>query len=527
MKYLILLFCFLGSVTIWSQPNIGLVHSIFGTSEGYTLFSPESNTSVYLVNNCGEKVNEWTFSEQPGITCYLLENGNLLRAGRDSLEVRDWSNSLVWSYAINLNELNQHHDIEPLPNGNILIVSTDRLTAAEIILEGRDPLNVGPIFILDKILELMPFGTNDAAVVWEWKFVDHLIQDIDATKNNFGAISDHPELLDVNFDNQELGDYTHVNSVDYNPELDQILISARNMSEVYIIDHSTTTAEAASHSGGDSNRGGDFLWRWGNSQVYGQGGVINQKIYQQHDAKWVEQGYLDEGKISVFNNGGDGTATFSSVHLLEPKIENDVYTLSNNVFLPIDFDWSWSGELLNDTVLEGRKSGGHSLPNGNFIICETTRGMVSEIIKTGTHVWSYVNPHGVSILDQNDVILSNTMFRAEKYPIDYLGFVGQDMSTAGIIENQNSITDLCILTLGIDKILKEQVQVVNPVTNSLFRFTNEVSLDEVRVVDLQGRIVYFEKGFKGLSFNLDLPPSIYVMIVSVEGETQVIKIVVQ
>ncbi|GIR57077.1 MAG: hypothetical protein CM15mP64_4890 [Candidatus Neomarinimicrobiota bacterium] len=36
------------------------------------------------------------------------------------------------------------------------------------------------------------------------------------------------------------GDWKHLNSIDYNEDLDQIIISSRHHDEIYIIDHSTT-----------------------------------------------------------------------------------------------------------------------------------------------------------------------------------------------------------------------------------------------------------------------------------------------
>ena len=46
----------------------------------------------------------------------------------------------------------------------------------------------------DKIVELQPIGLDSANIVWEWKFWDHLIQDVDSNLVNYGIISMHPEL---------------------------------------------------------------------------------------------------------------------------------------------------------------------------------------------------------------------------------------------------------------------------------------------------------------------------------------------
>lgn len=524
---ILILVSFLKGPESYAQtPTIGLLVKKPEVTDGYTLFTPESNQNVYLINNCGKKVNEWVFSEKPGATCYLLDNGHLLRAGKDSLEIRDWDSKLIWSYAMNDNGLLQHHDIEPLPNGNILCVLTDRYTDAEIISEGRDPATTDETFKLDKIIELQPTGTNDANIVWEWKFIDHFIQDFDLTKPNFGVVEDHPELIDLNFMNNFNQDYTHVNAIDYNPVLDQIILTVRHLSEIFIIDHSTTTFESSGHTGGNFNRGGDILWRWGNPQVYKQGGIEDQKLFLPHDAKWVDSGYLDEDKITVFNNDGDGTSSFSSIHLINPEIVNDTYTKEEGKFYPIDFEWSWSGSLLGEIVYQGKKSGTHSLPNGNFIICEFSTGKISEINKAGDHLWTYINPSGKEVFNQFDIPVANGLFRAEKYPSNYVGFTGKDLSSQGIIENQNDNSETCILIDDGDGTNYEIASIVNPVANGTIEFNKNIRLKAISIIDVCGRSVYEHGSFIGNQLEINLTPAIYFLQLHFNTKTKLRKIIV-
>ena len=518
---------------VWSQdPTVGLLFSNNDVTEGYTLFTPEVNNSVYLINNCGEKINEWTFTELPGITCYFLENGNLLRAGNNLLEIRDWDNTVLWSYNIQANGINQHHDIEPLPNGNILCVVRDTYLRNDIIAYGKDPLKVGEYIDLDKIVELKPIGASDAEIVWEWKFVDHLIQDYDATKLNYGNVQNHPEKIDVNYVDPNFEDsdrgYTHVNSIDYNVSLDQIIISARHLNEIYIIDHSTTLEQAAGNTGGDFNLGGDILWRWGNPMVYKQGGVGDQQLFLQHDAKWVEPGYLDAGKISVFNNGGEDFRLYSSVHLIAPEIIDNTYLKDNNIFKPINFDWSWSGAILGKTMFENKKSGTHSLPNGNFIICETSLGQVSEITKMGEHVWTYRNPSGkTGIYNQFDDVSQNlnSIFRAEKYPTNYIGFSGKDLAPKGLIENENSMSNGCT-TLNIVKYEMDNIRITNPVKGNVLKFNKKIELDAIRIIDINGRVISISENFLNDHVLINVKSGFYFIELEKERIIRRIKIIV-
>ncbi|PCI98824.1 MAG: hypothetical protein COB15_05160 [Flavobacteriales bacterium] len=524
--YLLIISIFIGSFTI-AQPNIGLLYSDINVEDGYTLFTPEKNTSTYLINNCGEIINEWTFAEIPGLTCYLLDNGNLLRSGRDSLQIRDWNNNIIWTYAMNSNGLKQHHDIEPLPNGNVLCLITDLYTNTEMIAEGRDPNSLSATFKLDKIVELQPVGTNSANIVWEWKFIDHFIQDFDNTKANFGIVQNSPELIDLNFNNGFNNDYTHCNSIDYNASLDQIIMSARHLDEIYIIDHSTTTIEAAGHTGGNSNMGGDILWRWGNPQVYREGTATDQKLFKQHDAKWVQSGYLDDGKISVFNNGGNGISLFSSIHLIEPEFTGGIYTKDTGKFKPLNFDWSWNGVILGSTVYESKKSGVQSLVNGNLLICETGIGRFSEITKNGNHVWSYKNPTGTAIYNQFDIVTTdNGIFRAEKYPLNFIGFIGQNLTPQGIIENVNSLSDACILSVDIEENSTENISIINPIRNGILQFNNNTNYNNIKIIDLNGKLVFNHNDFEGNNIQLNLSRGMYFLQLLNDSKREILKIVV-
>lgn len=506
---------FLGAFANIQAQNVGLRYNSGLASDGYVLFSPERNNDVYLVDACGEMVNKWTFGELPALVCYLLEDGSLVRAGKDTIQRKDWNNNLTWSYALDANlGVNQHHDIEVLPNGNVLALLFDFYTNAEMYAQGKDTVLVSGEHKLDRIIELQPVGLDSAVVVWDWKYMDHFIQDIDNTRPNFGVIADHPELLDINFPTNFGVDHTHGNAIDYNADLDHIIISARSLNEVMIIDHSTTTAEAAGHTGGNSGRGGDFLWRWGNPIVYQQGTAADQKLFLQHDPKWIPNGYADAGSISIFSNAGVQTSPPSSeVVIVEPTFENGAYTMQNGTFLPVDFVRTWSGEILGDTMREGKKCGVNVMPNGNFVVCETSKGQVSEISPTGEVLWVYKNPAGLTIYNQGDIILNsnNSLFRAEKYPSTFPGFQGQDMSVKGTIEIFNILSDTCDLETGILAILESDVQIVNPVLNGQIEFIESQSFDEVQIINLNGQILESFRNVDGRFLPIDLSTGMYII----------------
>jgi len=171
---------------------------------------------------------------------------------------------LLWHFNYEENDLEvwPHHDIEPLPNGNFLAIAARNFSIEQGILNGRNPNTIRNEAEIDGILEIQPTGKFTGKVVWEWNAFDHIVQDFDDTRLNYGSVSENKGKLDINYSLHEdigLEDWLHLNAVEYNASLDQILISSRSTSEIYIIDHSTTAEEVKTDEGGKYGKGGDFL----------------------------------------------------------------------------------------------------------------------------------------------------------------------------------------------------------------------------------------------------------------------------
>lgn len=442
-----ILFLFFCSTFSFAQ-TIGLLQNDEASFNGYTLFSPLSSHHTYLIDNCGNEIHSWQGTAKPGQLAYLLEDGRLLRCeqanstfiaggtgGRILLIEQD--GTISWSYEYTSSTFHQHHDLEFLPNGNILILAWELHSVNEAIAAGRNPSFINSAGIwTEKIVEVQPIGSDQIQVVWEWRMWDHLIQDFDASKNNYGVVADHPELLDFNFGANNSKDWVHLNSIDYNAELDQILMSSRHLSEIYVIDHSTTTAEAQAHTGGNSGKGGDFLYRYGNPQAYDRGTSADRVLFGQHDAHWIEDGLVDGGKIMVFNNGyARPGGSYSSIDIIDPPVNNNgVYTLLNGqAYGPNSFDWTYEDSPVTN-FFSSYISGAQRLLNGNTLICKGSTGDFFEVDYNGSVVWRYRNPVGVNGPASQGDDFSEPVFRAYRYGANYQGLAGLDLTPGDPIE---------------------------------------------------------------------------------------------
>jgi len=366
-------------------------------------------TTTYLIDNTGAANHTWSSNFFPGVAVLWLGDGTILRTIRvgvgpgtggagGGVQKVQWDGSVVWDYRYNTDGNLSHHDMKVLPNGNVLMIAWETKAYAEAVQAGRNPSHV-PVsgFLSDHIIEVKPTGPTSGEIVWEWHVWDHLIQDYNSSKDNYGVVGDHPELIDVNYGMSfmTIADWLHTNSIDYNPEFDQILLSVHNFNEIWVIDHSTTTAEAAGHTGGDSGRGGDLLYRWGNPEAYRAGTASDQIFYGQHDASWIKPGYPGEGDILVFNNGVNRPGgSYSSVDEITPPVgDNGQYSYEpGSAYGPAEETWTYTAAPPT-SFYANQISGAERLKEGDTLICDGTAGRFFEVTSEGTTVWDYTNPY--------------------------------------------------------------------------------------------------------------------------------------
>jgi hypothetical protein len=399
----------------------------------------------------------------------------------------DWDGQVTWQYELSNEQRVLHHDFKRLPNGNLLVIAWEAHEPDDVLARGRDADVVPAVGLWpDVVLEVRPTRPAGGEIVWTWRVWDHLVQDRDPAKPNHGVPREHPGRIDVNAgrrgerpesedekrrreeleeqmrqvgyvgggaadepDSQAAatgataeagaasaapaaaapapgprdGDWLHTNAVDYLPEQDLIVLSTPRLSELWVIDHGTTTAKAAGSSGGRRGHGGDLLWRWGNPRVWGQGGEGDQMLFAQHDARWLPSAG-GELRLLVFNNGGErpGGESYSSVDelVLPFDAQRGFLRDEGRPFGPDAPAWSYSDK---PRFSSGFISGAQRLPNGNTLICEGAKGRIFEVTADGHVVWDFWSPLGGEAppSPQGGKAPPKALFRATRIAADHPG----------------------------------------------------------------------------------------------------------
>lgn len=393
------------------------------------LFAPIADTSTYLMTPDGQKLHQWTGTTAPGYSVYLLPNGNLLRANSidrafstllgtngGRVEMLDWDSRVVWRFDYATRQGQQHHDVFYMPdNGHVLMVAWEGRSEEEALAAGRPAGTFDDMHELwvDKIVEVDPATSR---VVWEWRIWDHLVPPGERP-------ADHPELIDPGYINVEGVDWTHANAVFYNAALDQVVLSVRNFNEIWVIDHSTTTAEAAGHTGGRLGRGGDLVYRWGNPEAYGL--KAERQLWGQHNPSWIANGLPGAGNMLVFDNGDANARPWSTVvEIATPLLNNGSYAFDPDSGYGPATPVSQYVANPPTSFFAPIISGAQRLVSGNTLVTNGPAGQFFEVTPAGQTVWSYT----VKDTAGNAGYL---VFRATRYEAGYSGLAGRTLMPEG------------------------------------------------------------------------------------------------
>lgn len=397
--------------------------------EGYTLFAPMVNCkTTYLIDMEGNVVHTWKSKYPPGLYAELLPNGNLLRTaalprkkrkgycgigGAGGLvEEIDWNGKVVWSYKLwKKNKEIQHHTVHRMPNGNTMILAWEVKPRQEGIDKGRDPATLPDKPVMQKGIPMVDWWVDfirevdkDGNTVWEWHVWDHVGTGPDQLDINYKL----PEAVGLTYPNW---DWSHLNSIDYIPETDQIVLNSRNFSELYLVNHKT----------------GKIEYRWGNPSAYGKSDKPtfydnkDQKVFGPHCVT-----ALENGNLLIFDNGSERPEERrSAIVEMNPKTGEVVW----------EFEPKHSSSFFSY-----RQGSAQRLPNGNTFVTSTHGGHLFEITEKGQVVWEYVSPvfggKTKCVVEQDDAFdrkyhqngMTNMIHRSYRYGADYPGLQGKDLS---------------------------------------------------------------------------------------------------
>ena len=482
--------------------NTILILTLFASSifvngqsfNGFALYNAQASNITYLIDENQNIAHTWNMNTECNYTVQLKENGNLVRGTKGNTNIFNNNiaagaglvqeitadringlNVIAWEYVYANSDHVSHHDLT-LVGDNVLLTAYEKKSSTELNAAGFS--NAGSEKWPTHFIELEPDGNGGATIVWEWHIWDHMCQDVDPNKPGYVTnISDHPELIDINISLGGPGneDWFHVNGVDYNEDLDQIVFSSRFASEIYIIDHSTTTAEAASHSGGNSGMGGDIMYRWGNPSNYGMLGsqIIDNAV---HDARWItDDGRTNGGFLQIFNNSGaaNGSA-IDGIDTPWDALTNTYLRTSGQAFGPSSYTtryecaFSANGQSASDRMSNGNIFVNASAGQGGA-------GVMYEVDSLGTIVWGPYNAQSP---------------KGFRYECDYPGIIALE----SFMYSNGTITTSCFdATATIENTIADALTILpNPTKGVVnLRFETLVVKDvNVNILNSLGQQIY-------------------------------------
>jgi hypothetical protein len=473
---------------------------------GYTLFG--SGGTTYLVDMEGHVVHSWKIGTNPRFT----EGGTLLDAvGGDPSNSNvwkelDWNGNVVWTYTEKRSNYHPHHDFVKIYNPKLgdstfMYIANKDYTAAQCLAAGANPASSSYTGVqLDVVVEVNRAGR----IIWEWAFFDHIVQEFDATKTaTYGVVKNTPGRININMSGNPLkSDWLHCNSMDYNEQLDQVVINSVH-GEFYVIDHGNTFLknDSAGSIALAASSKGDFLYRFGDPAKYGQGSspsfstnpektsTGHKQIGGAHDIQWIKSGLPGAGNFLVFNNGQNlfeltpqsyiveinpylnASGVKTSAYVNPPDAGYNIVNPANSNLMKEKKNiskqvvWNYSSKN-NTSFFSTIGSSAQRLPNGNTFVCAMNSGHFFEVYPTDTSVvWEYINPFtrtGIRKIKTDTYPTDNAAFRAYRYTADHPALVGHDLTPGATMTGFDPDYFIPANVVAIKKMTVE-----NPVGSSL------------------------------------------------------------
>ena len=285
-------------------------------SNGYTLAFYRQRVPILLDMN-GRIVHAWPEARTKS-RIRLLEDGSILGLGLGrSIVEYDWNGNLTWRMDLRKMRLLPHHDVIRLRNGNIMVIALRDGDRTDVLLE------------VDR----------NEQVVWEWRAAKHLTDFLAASEKKNTHINSV----------QEISENPHFNDGDERFRPGNLLISARNLNTIFLLDRKT----------------GDVVW------------FYDHELDLQHESLLIEPRQPGAGNILMFNNGYRQRYLHRQSTILEidPRDKSVVWQYRSPGF--------YSPTSGIEQPLE----------NGNILVSSSRGGRVFEIDRQGATVWEWTPPY--------------------------------------------------------------------------------------------------------------------------------------
>lgn len=350
------------------HPN-GLIHYNPQLSwKGYTLFSADTD-KAYLIDMEGRFVHEWRC--EMGITNpELLPNGNLIAMMQPSKEAEGQRG--LNGQAAGMIELDWHSNIVWRYHDPWIHHDYQRLPNGNTLILKWEALP-------KTLIKQIKGGYNHKEDDPNRMLGDMVIEvtpeaEVISTWKSWQQLDPKKDVI-CPLDHRL--EWTHANSLSLAPNGDW-LISFRRISTIIQV----------------NPKSGKLRWRW------------NGETSHQHDTN-----YSSEGTITVFDNGVHRKSMdYSRAIEIDAKTKEILWEYADNP--PFSFY----------TVMGGSA---RLLPNGNVLICETSKGQFFEVTRDKKVVWEYINPIFVSNPRLGGRM--NLVFRCHRYGPRYTGLADKDL----------------------------------------------------------------------------------------------------